>query len=332
MSRLVLVQARILASAEMLFAFLYAVVIILAERRALRPAARFAVSGVRHPAQTLRLLRYFWHEGEAFMPRSVRVDSLLKIGREHYRIGLSPSDRVDLLIAHHAALRRAFRRELLADFFDGAPIRLGEMAGEGRDVYEVLLIHAPVAYRQEGEATLTLRSRANGVRLADVTFVIGGSKQKAGCLRIGGAQGPPVQHGKAAIKAATKALDGLRPKAVVIEATYQFALCLGASTVYATSLSHHVLFVTPKAAMIHAGPYDLFWEELGGLRLPAGDYLLPRHPPHRDEAEVPAKRRKDWERRQTRLAQLAAQIAATMAALGDLAVAEEAERVKVPSR
>ncbi len=250
------------------------------------------------------------------IPRSIRVDCLLKICGAHFRLGLDADERVDLLIAHYAALRRAMHPDVLTRFLAGAPLRLAELPGDGAEIYELLLLRVPFNYRYEGEATLSLRSRATGVRLADVSFVIGGTGGVASYLRIGGAQGPPAPDGKAAVKAATKALDGLRPKAVVIEAIYRVAQGFGVASIRATALSHHAMRGTPFARMIHAGPYDLFWEELGAQRLPEGDYLLPARPPHREAADVPGKRRREWERRQRRVAELTDQIAATVAAFG----------------
>jgi uncharacterized protein VirK/YbjX len=306
-----------LAQVEMYFPFVQSAAIVLAERRSVRPVLDFVARGLLHPAPTMRLLRFFSREDGHGIPRSIVVDSLLKIGRAHVRLGLTAGQRVDLRIAHHAALRRAMRPEVLTGFLGGAPIRLAEMPGDRADEYELLLLRAPFGDRREGEATLSLRSRASGVRLADVTFTIGGSAQTASCLRIGGVQGPPGPEGRAAVKAATKALDGLRPNAVVIEAAYQLALGFGASTIFATSLSHHVLRGTRKGAVIQAGLYDAFWEELGGLRLPDGDYLLPRQPSDRNAADVPVRRRKHWERRQRRLDDLAVEIRLSMAGLGE---------------
>ena len=138
-------------------------------------------------------------------------------------------------------------------------------------------------------------------------------------------QGPPAPHGKDAVKAATKALDGLRPKAVAVEALYQLGRSFGVATVYATSLAHHVLY-GKKAASMTPGPYDAFWEELGGVRLASGDYLLPATPPHRAAADVPAKRRKDWERRQLHLARLADDIGHTLRSLREPGLAANAAR------
>jgi uncharacterized protein VirK/YbjX len=288
---------------------------IFAERRSFRPVVRFLARGALHPRPTVRLLRFLADRSQPALPRPVQVDSLLKPGRAHVRHGLSAAERADLLIAHHAALRRAMRPDLLQAFLAGVPLRLAGIEGrDGAEAFDVLLSRAPFGYRREGEVTLSVRARSSGVRLADVTFIIGGSAQRAACLRIGGVQGPPAPHGKDAVKAATKALDGWRPKAVAIEALYGLAHGLGAASLFATALSHHVLRGTRKAAMLHAGPYDAFWQELGALHLANGDYLLPHEPPHRDAAEVPAKRRKDWERRQLRIATLGDDIARAMAA------------------
>ena len=61
----------------------------------------------------------------------------------------------------------------------------------------------------------------------------------------------------------------------------------------------------------------MFWAELGGIRLANGDFTLPVTPPHRDPDEVPAKRRREWERRQQRIATLTADVRTVMRALRD---------------
>ncbi len=281
----------------------------------MQPAARFAVRALVHPYSTFRLLRYFEHVSSTFPSRSIRVDSLLKVGREHVRRGLRAADRADMLIAHYATLAGGMSEPVRRRFFDREPIRLASLSGRDMtDEYDIWIYQVPYGYRREGEATLSLRARASGLRLADVTFAFGATQAGGLCLRIGGLQGPPAPHGKDAVKAATKALDGLRPKAVAVEAVYQLGRHFGVRTVFATSLAHHVLY-GKKAASMTVGPYDAFWEEMGGVRLASGDYLLPATPPHRDAADVPAKRRKDWERRQLRLAALTDEIERTLVSL-----------------
>lgn len=290
---------------------------IVAERRSLRPAVRFVARAVAHPGPTLRLLYYFARQPAGVLPRSVFVDSVLKIGREHVRRGLGASGRTDMLIAHHAALRRAMSEAALSRYLRHEAICLARLEGrEPGEAFEVRMFQTPFGYRREGEATLSLVASASGARLADLTFAVASGPDGELCLRIGGIQGPPPPHGKDAVKAATKALDGLRPKTVVMEVVCELGRLFGVGAVFATALSHHVL-LDKKGRMMHAAPYDGFWEELGGIRLLDGDFALPLTPPHRDPAEVPAKRRREWERRQQRIATLAGDVRAAMQALRD---------------
>jgi len=303
----------------MLRHFLWAIRLISAERRSLRLAAKFALRGLVYPVPTLRLLRYFAQVAPSFPSRRVQVDALLKIGREHVRLGLTADERVDLLIAHYTTLMRGIGDAALASFLKCEPIRLARMTDTG-DAYDISLSHTPFGYRREGEATISVQSCATGIRLADLTFCIGRMPTGALCLRIGGIQGPPPPLGKDAVKAATKSLDGLRPKCVAMEAVYQLGRYFGTERVLATALSSHILY-GKKAPRMHLGSYDAFWEELGGVRLACGDYLLPDRLPHRVAAEVPAKRRKDWERRQQRIEALTSEIQRTMQALQPMGLA-----------
>ena len=290
---------------------------IVAERGSPRPAVRFVARAVMYPRPTLRLLSYFARQPVGVLPRSVRVDSVLKIGREHVRRGLGASGRVDMMIAHHAALRRAMSEAALSRYLRHEAICLARIEGrEPGDAFEVRMFQTPFGYRREGEATLSLVGCAGGTRLADLTFAVASGPDGELCLRIGGIQGPPPPHGKDAVKVATKALDGLRPKTVVMEVVCELGRLFGAKAIFATALSHHVL-LGKKGGMMHAAPYDGFWAELGGIRLANGDFALPVTPPHRDPAEVPAKRRREWERRQQRIATLTADVRATMRALRD---------------
>ena len=293
------------------------------ERRSLRAATRFALRGMVNLPPTLRLLRHFASAGPGCPPPAVMADTLLKIGRQHVRRGLSASQRAEMMIAHYEALRHGLNGAALGRLLHGGALRLARMSGRGdAETYEIWLHQTPYAYRREGETTLSLWACAAGLRLADVTFAMGRTTSGALCTRIGGIQGPPPPHGKEAVKLATKALDGLRPKAAIVEAMYQLGKCLGGTAVIATSLRHHVMLAKNGAGM-HRGPYDTFWEEIGGIAVPEGDYLLPATPPHRDAADVPAKRRKEWERRQQRLADLSGQIRHSMASLGGVAPPRE---------
>ncbi len=294
--------------------FVRSAAMILAERRSIRTVLRFLVQALCHPAATARLLRFFRDDAEHVFPRPVRVDALLKLGRRHVRRGLTGLERADLLIAHHTALRRLMRPDMLADFLADRPIHLASMDGrDGLDTYAVWLVRAPFGY-QEGDAMVSLNARVGG-QLTDLSFSLCGADHGSLCLRIGGVQGPPPPHGRTAIKAATKALDGLRPKAAAVEVIYQLARDLGATCLLATAYSHHAFSGTRKGAGTYPGAYA-YWEEIGGVLQADGDYLLPPRPPHRLADEVPARRRREWDRRQQRIAALTADVARTVASLG----------------
>jgi uncharacterized protein VirK/YbjX len=303
------------ASAATWTLYYRAVRLIFSERRSLRPVTRFLIRGLLYPAPTLRVLRYFDVFSSGFSSPRVNVDSLLKVGRQHVRRGLSAGERADLLVAHYETLTQSLSRTVLRSFLDGNPIRLAGMTGrDGGDEYEIALSQTPFSYRREGEMTLSMRSCVSGLRLADLTFTIGPASSGTLALRIGGIQGPPALVGKTAIKAATKSLDGLRPKAVVVEVMYQLGRYFGARTIFATSLSFHVLY-GKKAPLMRLAAYDGFWEEMGGVRLACGDYQLPAAPPHRPAGEVPGKRRKAWERRQHLISLLESEVLQTMASI-----------------
>ena len=283
-----------------------------AERRAMRPVMKFVLRCLAHPLPTIALLRAFRTLPPGFPPRATQVDALLKIGREHMRIGLTARQRADALALHYQVLARRLPPSLLAAYGSRTAICLAHLTG--RDAlygFQIRLYQAPFGYRREGEATLSLVSCADGVRLADLTFTICAGRDGRPYSRIGGVQGPPQPDGKELIKAATKSLDGLRPKSLIIEALYSLGRALGAETILATSLSRHVL-LRKKADLIRVNAYDAFWQAMGGILLDSGDYLLPPKPLHRTPADVPARERRAWERRQAHLASLTAQIRETL--------------------
>lgn len=280
---------------------------IVLERGNAKAATRFAIRSIFHPKSTLLVAEFLASgEGRAISDNAV-VNMLVNLGRPYVRRGLGPRERADLLVTHYRAIIQHFGKDIARGLSDGEEMCLTALTGSDGEVYRLILRRTPVSLRREGEATISLIRSELSASLADITFAIGpvGSDDDL-VIRVGGLQGPRPPHGKAAVRAATKALDGLRPKASVVEALYSLAARLGVEVIVATSLRGHVLNRSKRARM-HRGPYDDFWRELGATRRDDGDFVLPSALPHRDFREVPAKRRREWKRRQSRLTSIAEQ-------------------------
>lgn len=268
----------------------------------LRRAAKFLLRAALNANATLRWLRFIATEpvlaGAPFHVHRVLTD---KIHRPFARNALSIAGRVECLIAHYVALFTAFPDDVAARLIMGERITLGRLRGDA-GVYIVTLSREMLSQHQ-GELTILLIEPVAKIALARLPLNLVASHNGPCAVMIAGLQGPPSAH-KDKIIAATRDLDGLRPKRIVLEAAIGLALWLQAPGVIAIADKNHVSQCMKKwRRKIHAD-YDLFWQEFGAPQNEAGDFILPVPLPRQDISALPAKKRKPKERRYQRLDEL----------------------------
>ncbi|WP_232346338.1 DUF535 family protein [Cupriavidus sp. USMAA2-4] len=209
------------------------------------------------------------------------------------RFGLGFDERARVLLEHyrlmHDKLPAAVSERIYLD---------GGLRWALPDVPYALRLADSGPNPKEGELAFYWMDLARGTCLAQLSFYLA-QGQHGIELFVGGLQGPAGPDSRDAIREATRACDGLRPKDAVMEALLALGAALGAERVVAVSRRNHVgrQRRTPRAIQ---ADYESFWTEAGGQGLPCGNVSVPVAQPRRDLATVPSKKRAAYRRKQAR--------------------------------
>ncbi|QBQ97273.1 VirK/YbjX family protein [Paraburkholderia pallida] len=208
-------------------------------------------------------------------------------------------ERAELLCGHFRVLRELFGEDLVRRLY--LKSEHVTLASSGR---YALVVSEPVRCWREGLLTVAWRDVFERVDLAwaTISFERHAQSGKRSAL-IGGLQGPAGAD-RERVREATRACHGLRPKAAVMEAVSE--LCRMARTDALTGVTKKT-HVSAATTVRFDADYDGFWRELGGIEAD-GRFVLPLRPYHRDISEVPSKRRAEFRRRQTLIADLQEQL------------------------
>lgn len=264
-------------------------------QRRLQRQARAALAAALRPSASVRWFDSV--EGPALRPYA-QANPLLAL--KPFRVYLSTNwsrDRRRKVIldtyATAAGMGGALRRALM----DREGVRFLVGCGEGEDAIH-LRLHREARFRKEGEFTLSLECPAAGGRVMSMAFSIerlaGGLAVYIGCL-----QGR--DDGAEAIRAMTKALHGLRPKAFLLIAMQEVASAIGAGELYGASSA---IQVHRRKHAIHLPwvhrlgfDYDAFWAEGGGAPDAGGWFRLPLSTPRRSREEMKPNKRSMYAKR-----------------------------------
>lgn len=221
-----------------------------------------------------------------------------KISRPYLRCGLSRGDRHRLLIGHYHWLRAHLSDQAFVSIYMGEGLELARLLLGDIGEYR-LVLHYLGQFEMEGDMTLSL-IRTDGLRIHSATFSMLQVDQELH-IQIGGMQGGVREFGEA-IKLLTKALHGMRPKALVLWALMQLASAWGSHRLLGIRSANHVYrclsFNRSRKERIWAD-YDSLWQEAGGII--ASDntrlYELPLAWPLKPLETVPANKRATYRRR-----------------------------------
>ena len=169
----------------------------------------------------------------------------------------------------------------------------------------------PDSYR-EGELCLRLTRDGQPLYLASFLFL---PRADGVSLQLGALQGLRSEAGAQAVKAATRALHGCRPKNLMVAALRDFGDFFACNNLFLVSNDNRIALNARRRRHI-AADYDHVWQELHALRMRDGNYHLPCAP-YRvpDMAEVPSKKRADARRRGELLICMAADMRGQLAHL-----------------
>ncbi len=187
-----------------------------------------------------------------------------------------------------------------------APVRIGRFALRDAGDAE-LFLGRDERFRKEGEITLTARSDALGGVLMSLAFSMeDGSAGRRICY-VGCVQG---RGGAAAdIKAATKEMHGVRPRALMVASVQAIARATGCTNLRGASdriqVHHRKHLIDIPFLHNLSASYDACWNEAGGALAADGWYDLPLRASRRPMSEISSNKRSQYVRRYAMLDEMA---------------------------
>ncbi|MCM2564888.1 VirK/YbjX family protein [Janthinobacterium kumbetense] len=240
-----------------------------------------------------------------------------KIYRPYASRQLGCTDRLALLEGHYRFLWQAGARALV-ERAARQPLVLAAFEGKDGALYRLQLTAIHDSYR-EGELCLRLTRDGQPLYLASFLFL---PRADGVSLQLGALQGLRCEAGKLAVKEATRALHGCRPKNLMVTALRDFGDFFACNNLFLISNDNRIALNARRRRHI-AADYDLAWQELHALRMRDGNYHLPCAPYRApDLADVPSKKRADARRRGELLQCMSADMRAQLACLLEAPMAE----------
>jgi uncharacterized protein len=257
----------------------------------------------------LRWLKTFLAEPELLVYLRHNPRMAAKLHRPYLWQGLRCRAKLAILEAHYRLERTRFPAHIRLALLRGSDLLLATATGRDGSAYRIVLTHSH-SFDKEGELSMQLRNSTD-ITLVTLTFSLS-EDQEGPMLIVGGLQGPHRSEGDAGtIRTATKSLNGLFPKRIILEALTALAHTLGIEHIVAVGKSRHIYNALRYRRHFQAD-YDDFWLSLGAEAVQSGRFRLPATLPRKDIADVASKKRAEYLRRYLLLDSIDAQVAATL--------------------
>lgn len=165
-------------------------------------------------------------------------------------------------------------------------------------------------FRKEGELVLALRNDWQGPALCSVSLALERRDDGSLAMYLGSVQGR--DGAGESLKAFAKACHGLRAHALLLHVARQLAAHLGVDALLGAGndiqvhRSKHLLHL-PFLHRLHQD-YDQLWIESGAWLDADGWFRLPLTPARRDRADIPVRKRAQYERRYQWLERIGAEV------------------------
>jgi uncharacterized protein VirK/YbjX len=239
---------------------------------------------------------------QQFLDRQPRL--LLKPYRPYISRQYDFQRRTAALLNHYALAFSLCPAGTTMDMLAGRTHALAEIIGKnGIDRYQ-LTVAKTDRFDREGELILSLKESLTGEAVQVLVFSFA-LRDSMPCIEIGCLQGGRAALSQACIKQATKALHGIRPKNLLLDAIYALSRGWKVARIFGISNASRVFF----GACVYSD-YDEFWSELGGVADRDGFFALPATLPQK--IAIPSNRRAEYRRRTELRLDMDAQIQKSM--------------------
>jgi uncharacterized protein len=224
---------------------------------------------------------------------------------------LRTSQKLSALKQHYAFVSEQLPPPIIAAFARSEPWPLVSIPLDETETLGLALRFG--LYEKEGELSLSLRSESTAEWISTVSFTVHHWTPQHREILIAGIQGHDFSDEKARTISFTRALRGMRPKALILYALQQLALEWNMTGLQAVGNELHIYRSLRKRKEIQSD-YDLFWTESAGVLNAENLFDLPVTPPVRDVAEIKPNKRSMYRQRYALLESLAPQIRAAVRA------------------
>ena len=236
---------------------------------------------------------------------------LSKLQRPYLYRGLTIGEQLQFLKEHYTFMLRTFPVEVRSKIYSRTGTPLAKIILPDVGGYNLFLFYGDM-FQKEGELTLVLSNEQTGGRLFALTFTIINEKPDSREIFIGGLQGFRRTTDKEEVVLLTRAMHGLRPKALLLFSLQQLAIDWDVKSIRAVSdrRSIYTDFRLKKKNVLAS--YDEFWTDSQGVLGQDGLFILPPLFVARDISEIKPAKRSLYRRRYDMLGTLGIQISSSL--------------------
>jgi uncharacterized protein VirK/YbjX len=267
---------------------------------------KYVLRGLATPRLTREWFQLLHQPGLGALVQS-NPRMLSKLQRPYLHRGLRPSQRLQVLKEHYAFVREKISADVLPKIYSlsGVPlarISLGEI-GE----FTLRLCYQD-RFEKEGELTVALAGASTQEFIFAMSFTVWTFGQEPPEIFIGGLQGFKQSTKMDEVVAITRAMYGLRPKALLLFAVQQLATLWDIHRIRAVSNERSVFSDFRLKHKNVVSSYDEFWRDSQGELGADGLFTLPATFVPRDIAEIKPNKRTLYKRRYAMLEEIGGQI------------------------
>ena len=218
-------------------------------------------------------------------------------------------------VASHFQLLSQLFPNTIDQVYTYKKVKLLQINDEDGNIYN---LYIEQGHNKEGSLGIALRD-ANDVGVFSSTFSL--SSRQNGSLYVGAVQGPSskVEGREKVIRSLTKAMHGLRPKALIVELLLMLAREFQLANVYGVSNRGHIYqslrYLGRKKRGKVSFDYDTLWQEHGAEPVDPYLYALPLTLPRKEVAELKRSKRRLYTKRYQWLDELETEFRSNLKAL-----------------
>ena len=234
-----------------------------------------------------------------------------KLQRPYLHRNLKPKQRLQALREHYSFLRAKCTPQHLEKIFGKDGMVLAEFPLEENGLVSLRLLYGDM-FEKEGEFTVVLFTDGGQRWIFALSFTIISFNSEESCIFIGGLQSFRDDTMRETVVTITRAMHGLRPKALLLFVAQQLAKVWGIKTIRAVSNDMSVFqdFRLKKKKVL--ADYDEFWIESEGRLDADGLFTLPTEFVARPTEDIKPNKRSLYKKRYVMLDELRDKIAANI--------------------